>query len=118
MAGHLLPERNCDTCNELNKASWGCTTDSKIIMEFDGEIIKRCPNRPFLDDPELVSLAFTYYNWYKKGHFPEEGTWLDQPAAFVDLVSYMDICVRDAEEQKRKEDELRSKLRERTNSLN
>lgn len=91
----------------MQKRLWGCNAPPEKGYEvtLEGEAFDRCPNRPLIDDSEFFSKAFTYYNWYKKGFLPSEGSWLDQTEAFVELVSVMDSASSAADEILKQRDE-------------
>lgn len=68
-----------------------------IPQIMDGEELKRCPRRPVLDHPTSLEWFFRLYSWYKKGHLPDAGSYLDQAAAMSQLVEIFDRAVADAE---------------------
>jgi len=88
---------------------WGCDAPPQKGYEvtIDGEELGRCPNRPLLDDGAFLGQAFTFYNWYSKGEFPEAGTWRDQPNAFIELMAIMDSANNDAEAMLKERDETK-----------
>lgn len=79
------------------KLQWNCETDAPKPFDFFGEQLSRCPRRPFLDEPELLSEVFEAYHWYKQGLLPSPGTWYDQTDAFVTMMGAVDAAVSEAE---------------------
>lgn len=79
------------------KLQWFCESDSPKPFDFFGEKLSRCPRRPFLDEPELLTEVFEAYHWYKQGLLPSPGTWYDQTASFVELMSVVDAAVSEGE---------------------
>jgi hypothetical protein len=69
---------------------------------LDDEPLYRCPLRPTLDEPEFYASLFSCWTWFKRGNFPDPGTWLDQTARFVELMNLVEKAVTDAEEKGRK----------------
>lgn len=64
--------------------------------------------RPLLDDSALYSQLFKVYSWYKRGYLPDQGTYLDQAAAYVRLLDIMEQAVADANALKEKIEKSRS----------
>jgi len=61
-----------------------------------------------LDFPAFIHECFRVYSWYSNGHFPDEGSWLDQSAAFVTLVETIDRAIAEAKDTKDKLDKARA----------
>jgi hypothetical protein len=98
----LLPGWDCTTCTAQKKIERGCTNTPRIPQEVDGETLTRCPMRSYFESPTSYMQIFEIYSWYKKGMLPEQGTYLDQAAAFVDIVRVIDKAVADANALKEK----------------
>ena len=99
-----MPHRDCSTCTDLNKERWGCTSPPHIPDILDNEVLDRCALRPYKEQPREFSDLFRIYRYFKDGHYPDPGTWLDQSARLLTLVDIMDKAYSDASEtQKRKE---------------
>lgn len=98
----LLPNWDCTTCKAQQKLERGCTTEPLIPQEMDGEVLTRCPRRPMLDYPALFADVFSVYSWYKRGGFPDKGTYLDQAAAFVQVVEIIEQAIAEAKAAKEK----------------
>ena len=76
---------------------WGCTKKAVIPCNINGEELYRCPNRPLLDDPVYYNELFLVFGWYKKGFFPDDGTYLDQPNKLVECFSIIDYTHKQIE---------------------
>lgn len=84
------------------KRERGCEAKPVIPQELDGEELNRCIRRPFLDHPRLISECIEVYAWYNKGFLPDTGTYLDQAAAFVELVRFIDKTIEEAKAERDK----------------
>lgn len=105
-----MPHWDCATCKEWQKAERGCDTTPVVPQEIDGEVLTRCPLRPSLDYRASFAGIYTLYSWYKRGMMPDQGTYLDQAAACVQLIQVMDKAVADAEAVKEKADKARANV--------
>ncbi len=104
-ATELLPERKCHTCTLGQKERWGCTKDAPgAPLVIDGVESRRCPNRPFLDDPLFYSEIFRLSGWVKKGFLPEPGGVLDQANCLVECLEIIEDAHYAA--QKAKEEKM------------
>jgi hypothetical protein len=94
-----LPERNCDTCTIRQKERYGCTED---IKEFDffGDKLKRCPRRPHLEMPLIIGEALKHFTWYRDGHLPSPGTWMDQTPAYQRFMEVLKVAVNIIEKER------------------
>lgn len=54
--------------------------------------------RPHLEDPHGYNMLFTTYGFYRDGHFPDPGTWMDQSARLLALLQVISKAQTDAEE--------------------
>ncbi|AHC30449.1 hypothetical protein CC53_gp032 [Rhizobium phage vB_RleS_L338C] len=70
-------------------------------------VLKRCPRRPLLDDPQFFSELFWGHQQFKKGILPEEGGLLSQPAKLMQLYFVIDrtrnLCERELEKKRQAE---------------
>ena len=103
----LLPERDCSDCPAQNRKRWGCESDASFPLPFDGERVKRCPRKPFLDNPEWFGQIFEAFSWREKGFLPNPGTWRDQDHRFVLACSIIDRANQDASDDERKAQEAK-----------
>lgn len=55
---------------------------------LDGQPLKRCPRRPYLDDPRWYEAIFAAWRYRKAGFLGEVGTWRDQP---VKMLAALDV---------------------------
>ena len=111
LASELLPKRRCHRCTAAQKKSWGCEKDvhPAQAVKLDGEVMLRCPVRPFLDDPEGFNAVMERYRWYRAGLLPEPGTWMDQPNKLLELFSVIDQALEDARAEKQAKQEKHAK---------
>jgi hypothetical protein len=63
--------------------------------------VKRCPRRPYLDEPEWYNQLFEAYSWREKGFLPGAGTWRDQDHRFVTACNIIDRAHSDASDEER-----------------
>ncbi len=103
----LLPQWDCATCKPGQKRERGCTDKPIVPQMIDGEELTRCPLRPTLDYRASFERFLKIYSWYKKGHFPDTGSYLDQTAAALQLIEIFDAATAEAEKVK----EQRTKAR-------
>lgn len=96
LAGKLLPERQCHRCTR--QVEWGCERDAVIPLIFDGEEIKRCPKRPFLENPVYFNDLYMIHHWVGKGYLPDPGTYEDQGAKLPVLLYIIDAALSEADE--------------------
>jgi len=54
------------------------------IWTFDGKDFKGCPFKQTTELTREILKAVNFYDWH--GHFPNEGTWMDQSALFIEAV--------------------------------
>jgi len=107
LASQLLPDRTCVGCTR--QVEWGCESDAALPQfQLDDEVLYRCPVRGFLEDPNGFNHLFSAYRWAKNGHFPDPGTWLDQPSGFMEAIDLIDRALEEASE----EDKRRQKYRQ------
>jgi hypothetical protein len=95
LAAHL-PEiaRGCQNCK-----SEKCPD----ILLIDGEEIKGCA----LKNVTKESLMFIRaYNYFKQGFFPNEGSWLNQPAKLLNAFSVIEKALTSIEEEKERKRKL------------
>lgn len=92
----LLPGWDCATCKAHHKVERGCFSEPLIPQEIDGEALKRCPRRPLLDQTALFNELFGVYSWYKRGYMPDAGSYLDQAAAFVQMIDIFEHSIAEA----------------------
>lgn len=109
----MFPERNCSTCNQVQKRMWGCEGDAEQPVELDGELLTTCIRRPMLDDPEWFNEIYTMYKMYKNGFLPNEGTYQAQPVAVVQIINIIDAVLAECDEIKDEERERKEKNRKR-----
>lgn len=67
------------------KLERGCEQDSYIPdkWQIGDHVFQRCPVKEITVD---ISQYIRAYNFYKDGHLPNAGGWLDQPAKFIDVI--------------------------------
>ncbi len=105
LARELLPNYVCTKCSESMKKVRGCDAPPQQPVEFDGQIMKRCPMRPYFEDPDQFSQIFLLYRWYSKQYLPDGGTVLDQANRLVGCALIIDIALDDAERNKQRKRE-------------
>ncbi len=111
----LLPERNCVTCKSPEWAKWGCHEPTTIPqLELDGELVYRCPMRPWLLKSHSIAEILRMRQHWHEGHFPDAGTYLDQPLRLVQLIEILDAAHSAAETVKRERDEAKGRVTART----
>lgn len=104
----MLPERDCDTCNDVQARLWGCEDEPEQPLSLNGEWVKRCPRRLALDQPdELRQLLFLYRN-YTRGLLPNPGSVLDQSAYLMTLFEVLDGAIAQVEQERVKEAERKA----------
>lgn len=101
----MLPEYDCVTCTAQLKSFRGCDKDVEgpYALMINGEVHRRCPRRPILDDPEWFVEVFWLYRQKEKGYLGSEGGLDDQPNKLVQAFQVIDhtvnICTQAKEEQ-------------------
>ena len=111
----LLPERNCATCKALEWAKWGCREPTTIPqLELDGQPVHRCPMRPWLFKSHSIAALLRMRQHWHEGHFPDAGTYLDQPLRLVRIIEILDAAHADAETVKRNREEDRQRAQARS----
>lgn len=107
-----LLKYDCVTCTARQKISRGCDQDSpeQYQLNLAGEIHKRCPRRPILDDPSFYQEVFWLYRQMEKGYLVEDGGLNDQPSFLVDAFKVIDATLARIEAH-RKEGEDRKRRR-------
>lgn len=110
----LLPKWDCATCTAFHKAERGCEKEPIVPQEMDGEELTRCPRRPLLDDPALFKEAFEVYSWYKRGYFPDQGSYLDQAAAYVQFIDIFERAIAEAKAVKDEREGTRQNVKNPT----
>jgi len=61
-----------------------------------------------LDNPAFYYHCFKVYSWFGRDYLPEQGTYLDQPAAFVQMVEIIEQAIADAKALNEKADKARA----------
>nr|HIL74922.1 hypothetical protein [Rhodospirillales bacterium] len=72
---------SCASCSDHDKEVRGCSLKSGTIVMAHGVngYATRCP---VIDAAEMGSY-FRIYNYWEHGHYPNAGTWADQPHRLV-----------------------------------
>ena len=90
-----------------DKKKRGCEEDTKTPYWTDLDNNKRssCPLRAFRKNPELYNDLLTAHSLYKAhGTMPYEGGFMNQPALYTHLISFIEYvktkCEKIAEEKK------------------
>lgn len=104
-----MPQWDCATCSDFYKRERGCTDKPLVPVVLDGKELERCPRRPMLDDPAFYNAMLKAYSWYKRGHFPDTGTYLDQAAAYTEMLDIFELAISEAKAVLEKENERKSK---------
>lgn len=115
LALEAFPERRCSTCTTKNKTDWGCETDTKSPLNFDGEKLWRCPLVAYKENPQHYSELFKLYSFREKGILPEEGAYYDQAIYYTEIMPEMDSAIADRYDIKEKTN--KEKLREEDKKL-
>ncbi len=76
---------------------------------INGEVHKRCPRRPILDDPDFYVELFWLYQQKEKGYLIDEGGLDSQPNKLIQAFKLMDYTLNTC--AKAKEEQDRSKKR-------
>lgn len=96
---------NCRLCTEQDKIENGCEAESSIPGAwklYDWEF-QRCPLKL------ITSQSIDYlkaYGFYNKGYLPNAGTWMDQPAKFIEAMGIIErevTAIQESEARKIKE---------------
>jgi hypothetical protein len=95
LALEVFKGRRCSTCTAKNKEDYGCETDTKPMI-FDNEEIRRCPLRPFLENPREYSEWFSLYSFREKNVMAEAGGYFDQPNVYIEIMSEMASALGDS----------------------
>ena len=69
-------------------------------MNFDGENIFRCPKRPYLEKQAWFDRLLMIWHWSEKGHFADEGTYMDQANSVTTLIPVINTSKNEAENAK------------------
>lgn len=99
-------------CTAHQKVSRGCDQDSpkEYRLVISGEVHKRCPRRPILDDPGYYQELFWLYRQKERGYLVNSGGLHDQPALLVESFRIMDATLARVAAH-RKDEENRKKKR-------
>jgi hypothetical protein len=85
---------NCATCTAADKDVRGCFTKSKAPVMAHGikGSVNRCPVIDFFDAQEYLNI----YRYWKQGHFPNRGTWAEQPHKLVRVMETIDGIISES----------------------
>lgn len=78
---------NCRGCLEGKKKLCEFEVPGQETWKFEGREYKGCP---FEQVSSLSANFLRAYNFYKNGFLPNEGSWLEQPAKFIEAVEVIE----------------------------
>lgn len=109
-----LLKYDCVACTAQQKISRGCDQDSpdKYRIEINGEVHKRCPRRPILDEPEFFQELFWLYRQKEKGYLVQTGGLDDQPSFLMEAFKVIDATLSKIEMHRREEQERKRRRAE------
>lgn len=87
---------NCLECTTQLKKARGCSEE--INGQFAGFEINRCP-RTFVGLQEVKLLQA--YSFFKRGFFPNTGTWMQQPNKLIEACEIIERIIKDIEEREK-----------------
>lgn len=85
---------NCRSCLKGKKTVCEFEVPGQEVWELNGERYTGCPFRIVTRQSAGYLKAFVFY---KNGYLPNPGTWLDQPAKFLDALEIIEKELRDME---------------------
>lgn len=113
LASQVFEDRRCHGCSSQEK--FGCYKPTKSKVYFEGEFLDRCPLIHMRDNMAFYSEIFSLYSAREKGLFAEPGSYFDQPNAYNDLMSIVDIAISDSFKEKQSREEWVKKEQEKLN---
>lgn len=84
----------CQTCTATDKEVRGCFTKSRAPVMAHG--IKGSTNICPVIDWHDVGEYLKVYTYWNKGHYPNAGTWADQPHKLVLAMEYIDGIINES----------------------
>jgi len=78
---------NCRRCLGEKKNSCEFEVPGQESWKFEGKEYKGCP---FKQVTQTTANFLRAYNFYKNGFLPNEGSWLEQPAKFIEAMEVID----------------------------
>ena len=100
-----------------DKKKRGCEKNTKVPYWTDLDKNKRsdCPLRAFRKNPELYNDLLTAHSLYKAhGTMPYSGGFMNQPALYTNLISFIEYIKQKCEDLKEEKKEIFN--RENTNA--
>lgn len=77
----------CRGCLEGKKITCEFEIPGQESWKFEGKVYQGCP---FKQVTHLSANFLRAYNFYKNGFLPNRGTWLEQPAKFIDALEVIE----------------------------
>jgi hypothetical protein len=98
----------------VQRTQWGCYESATQPVYFAGKLAERCPLIPYRDNSDWYTALFESYGWFKKGHFPEVGTYKDQPAVLMEAFLVVDHVMKEIEDRERRKADAKAKAAQRS----
>jgi len=79
---------DCSNCSDHDKEVRGCSLDASTIVMAHG--IKGHATRCPVIDAQEIGDYFQVFKYWKKGQYPNNGTWAEQPYRLVRMMESID----------------------------
>jgi hypothetical protein len=78
---------SCESCTDQNKVVRGCFTKAKAPILANGikGSVNRCPVIDFFEVNQYLKI----YKYWQEGHYPNSGSWAEQPNKLVETMEYI-----------------------------